>query len=144
MNLRLAECDYFLKHAPATARDGVRPLLSSTRRRGKAKALYFYAVSIRELGDHDQYLHIVRRLADDFAEQSWAEEALNNLATHYILQSDDEDADATFREMYLKFPNGHYAERAAWKIGWYAYTAASLYADTVRVFEPAAAHFPRS
>jgi len=52
-------------------------------------------------------------------------------------------ADRTFREMYEKFPLGHYAERAAWKIGWWAYKNGN-YADTVRVFESAAANFPRS
>src|SRR3954468_7606634 len=45
--------------------------------------------------------------------------------------------------MYEKFPTGHYAERAAWKIGWAAYRSGN-YADTVRVFEGAAAAFPRS
>jgi hypothetical protein len=41
----------------------------------------------------------VRRLVDQFPTQSWAEEALNNLATFYILQNDDESADRTFREL---------------------------------------------
>ena len=45
--------------------------------------------------------------------------------------------------MYQKFPTGHYAERAAWKIGWWAYRSDN-YAETVRVFEGAAANFPRS
>jgi soluble lytic murein transglycosylase len=45
--------------------------------------------------------------------------------------------------MYEKYPTGHYAERAAWKVGWYAYRK-ERYADTVRAFESAAAHFPRS
>ena len=45
--------------------------------------------------------------------------------------------------MYQKFPTGHYAERAAWKIGWWAYRNGN-YAETVRVFEGAAANFPRS
>jgi soluble lytic murein transglycosylase len=140
VNLRLAECDFLLKR-PRNARDELKPYVDKSSRQGEA--LYFYAVSIRELGDHDGYLRIVRRLAEEFASQTWAEEALNNLATHYILQSDDEDADATFREMYEKFPMGHYAERAAWKIGWFAYRH-GRYTDAIRTFEPAAAHFPRS
>ena len=45
--------------------------------------------------------------------------------------------------MYQKFPVGRYAERASWKIGWAAYKAGE-YADTTRVFEAAAARFPRS
>src|SRR5262249_4337790 len=49
----------------------------------------------------------------------------------------------TFREMYEKFPTGHYAERAAWKLGWYAYRN-GRFADAIQAFESAAAHFPRS
>ena len=140
VQLRLAECDYFLKRA-RNARDGVKPYLEKGARQGEA--LFFYAIATRELGGHDEYLAVVRRIVDEFPTQSWAEEALNNLATHYILQTDDQNAETTFREMYEKFPTGHYAERAAWKIGWWAYRSAK-YAETVRVFESAAAHFPRS
>ena len=140
IQLRLGECDYFLKHA-AKARDEVWPFIDKGARQGEA--LYFYAVAVRELGGLDEYLHLVRRIVSEFPNQSWAEEALNNLATHYILQGDDDSAEKTFREMYEKFPTGHYAERAAWKIGWWAYRSAN-YADTVRVFEGAAVNFPRS
>ena len=140
VQLRIAECDYFLKRA-RNARDGVKPFLDSGARQGEA--LFFYAVATRELGGHEEYLRVVRRIVDEFPSQSWAEEALNNLATYYILQSDDESAEQTFREMYTKFPTGHYAERAAWKIGWWAYKNGN-YAETVRVFEGAAANFPRS
>ena len=140
VQLRLAECDYFLKRA-RNARDGVRPYLDKGSRQGEA--LFFYAIATRDLGGHDEYLRVVRRIVAEFPEQSWAEEALNNLATHYILQNDDDSAERTFREMYEKFPAGHYAERAAWKIGWWAYRNAR-YAETVRVFEGAAATFPRS
>jgi len=140
VQLRLAECDYFLRR-PRNARDGVRPYIDAASRQGEA--LFFYAIAVRELGDQDEYLRVVRRLVNDFPAQSWAEEALNNLATLYIRQSDDEGAEQTFREMYEKFPTGHYAERAAWKIGWWAYKN-GRYADTARAFESAAAQFPRS
>jgi TolA-binding protein len=140
VQLRLAECDYFMKRA-RSARDGVRPYIEKASRQGEA--LFFYAVSTRELGDQSEYVRIVRKLVADFPTQSWAEEALNNLATHYILQSDDLSADQTFREMYEKFPTGHYAERAAWKIGWWAYKNGA-YADAIRAFESAAENFPRS
>jgi soluble lytic murein transglycosylase len=138
--LRLAESDYFLKRA-RSARDGVKPFVDKASRQGEA--LFFYAVAERDLGDTDEYLRTVRRVVQEFPEQSWAEEALNNLATHYILQNDDAQADATFREMYEKFPTGRYGERAAWKIGWWAYKN-GRYADTVSAFESGAANFPRS
>jgi soluble lytic murein transglycosylase len=140
VSLRLAECDYFLKKA-RNARDGVKPYLEKASRQGEA--LFFHAVSVRDLGDEEEYLRTVRKLAAEFSDQSWAEEALNNLATYYILRDEDELADGTFREMYTKFPLGRYAERAAWKIGWWSYKNGN-YADTVRVFESAAGNFPRS
>src|SRR6185436_6685302 len=138
--LRLAECDYMLKR-PRNARDGVKPYLEKAARQGEA--LYFYAIAARDLGDHDEYHRVVRRIVNEFPTQSWAEEALNNLATYYILADNDEKADETFRELYEKFPAGHYAERAAWKIGWHAYKN-RRYVDAVRAFDSGAAHFPRS
>jgi tetratricopeptide (TPR) repeat protein len=95
------------------------------------------------LGDVAEYLRVVRRIVNEFPTQSWAEEALNNLARYYILADDDEKADETFRELYEKFPAGRYAERAAWKIGWRAYRS-RRYLDAVRAFDSAAAQFPRS
>src|SRR6185436_17865374 len=49
----------------------------------------------------------------------------------------------TFKEPYEKFPSGPYAERSAWKYGWRMYTTGN-FAETARVFESAAATFPRS
>jgi soluble lytic murein transglycosylase len=140
VDLRLAECDYYLKRARA-ARDGVKPYIEKASRQGEA--LYFYAIATRDLGDIPEYSRTIRRIVDEFPEQSWAEEALNNLATYHIVQNEDEQADAAFREMYRKFPTGHYGERAAWKIGWWAYKN-GRFADTISVFESAASNFPRS
>ncbi len=138
--LRRGECDYFLKR-PRNARDEVRPYIEKAAR--QAEALFFFAVASRDLGNQDDYRQTVQRLVNDFPAQSWTEEALNNLATHDILQSDDEGADGVFRTLHELFPAGRYAERAAWKIGWLAYKN-RRYADTIRVFESAAAAFPRS
>ena len=140
VNLRLAESDYFLKR-PRNARDALRAYIDRASR--QAEALFFHALSLRELGAHDEYLKTVRYIVATFPAQSWAEEALNNLATDYIRQDDDDSADRTFRELYEKFPTGRYAARAAWKIGWRAYRGGS-YAETARIFERAAADFPRS
>ncbi len=140
VDLRLGECDYFLKRT-RNARDEIRPFIDKASR--QAEALFFYALTERELGDADGYVKTVRRLADAFPDQSWTEEALNNLASYRIVQDDDQAADETFREMYAKFPSGRYAERAAWKIGWWAYRN-NQYAETAQVFETAAAQFTRS
>jgi soluble lytic murein transglycosylase len=140
VRLRIAESDYFLKQVRA-ARDGVKPYTEKASRQGEA--LFFYAVALYDLGNRDEYFRVVRRIADDFPTQTWSEEALNHLATHFIVDDQDQRADEIFREMYARFPGGRYAERAAWKIGWLAYRN-QQYADTIRVFESAAAQFRRS
>ena len=50
---------------------------------------------------------------------------------------------AGFVEMLDKFPQGRFTERAAWRAGWWAFRK-QQYAETVRIFERAAAAFPRS
>ena len=140
VDLRIAECDYFLKRY-AAARDGVQPYLERASR--KAEARFFHLSSIHGLGDKEESARLTRALADEFPDSSWSSEALNNLATHHILADEDDVAAQTFKELYEKFPTGPYAERSAWKYGWRAYTTGN-YAETARVFESAAAAFPRS
>jgi soluble lytic murein transglycosylase len=140
VDLRVAECDYFLKRA-RNAKTALRPFIDRASRQGEA--LFFYAVSLRELNEIDEYLQVIDRLTSDFPTQTWADDGLSDLGTHYILTDDDEKADQVFRELYRRFPTGHNAERAAWKVGWWAYKKGN-YADTARVFEHAASDFPRS
>jgi soluble lytic murein transglycosylase len=140
IDLRLAECDYFLKRVRA-AHDAVKPYTTKASRKGEA--LFFYALTAGDLGDRLEYDKTIRRIVDEFPTESWAEEALNNLATRHILADRDDEADAAFRELYNKYPRSPYAERAAWKAGWRAYRQGNP-ADTVRFFERAAADFARS
>ena len=138
--LRLAECDYYLKKF-REAKDRLAPFLSRASRRAEAR--FFSLTATRELGDHEAYVREARALVDDFPQDSWAEETLNNLATHYILVDEDEAADAVFRELYQKFPKGRHAERAAWKAGWWSYKH-GRYQEASTLFEAAATGFPRS
>jgi soluble lytic murein transglycosylase len=139
-DLRIAECDYFLKRYLA-ARDGVQPYLEQASR--KAEAKFFYLSALRGLGLQDQTVALTRALVAEFPGSSWAGEALNNLGTHYIVTNQDDLAAQTFKELVDTFPDGPHGERAAWKYGWWAYST-GLYAETARVFEKAAAAFPRS
>jgi soluble lytic murein transglycosylase len=140
VDLRVAECDFQLKRY-AAARDGVLPYLERASR--KAEARFFYLSSLRELGDHGQFVALTAALVAGFPDSSWAEEALNNLGTHYIVTGEDARAARTFKELYDRFPTGSRSERAAWKYGWRSYRLGD-YAETVRVFESAALAFPRS
>ncbi|HET7618658.1 MAG TPA: transglycosylase SLT domain-containing protein [Vicinamibacterales bacterium] len=140
VDLRLAECDYFLGRY-TDARDALEPY---TRKGARiAEARFFYLSAVGRLGDEDRYIALSRALLDEFPDTTWAGDALNNLGTHYILEDEDAEAAQTFRELYERFPSGPHAQRAAWKYGWWSYRNGE-YAETVRVFESAAAGFPRS
>jgi soluble lytic murein transglycosylase len=138
--LRLAECEYYLRRY-RQAREKLAPHLDRASR--KAEALFFSLTATGELGEHDEYVRLARELVSEFPDSSWAEETLNNLATHYIVADDDERADAIFRELYAKFPQGSHAERAAWKVGWWAYKHGRRH-ETITFYESVAAEFPRS
>jgi soluble lytic murein transglycosylase len=140
VELRIAESDYFLQRYPA-ALDGLRPWLARGAR--QAEARFFSLSALRGLGRDEEFLSHTDALVREFPDSSWSEEALNNLGTYYILQNDDEQAAATFDQLYSRFPTGTRAERAAWKSGWWSYKNGS-YAQTVGIFEKAAAAFPRS
>jgi soluble lytic murein transglycosylase len=140
VRIRLAECDFYQKRQ-RSAREALRPFIDTASRQGEA--LYFYALASFDVGDKAEYFKSLRRIVEQFPSQTWAEDALDSLASYYITQNDDEQADVVFREMYGKYPKGSHAERAAWKVGWRSYRA-GRYDETVRYFEQAAHDFPRS
>ena len=140
ISLRLAECDYYLGRHRA-ARAALLPLIDESSR--EAEARFFHLTATRALGEVDTYVSLARGLLADHPAGSWAEETLNNLASHYVVVDDDAGADEVFRELYRRFPEGRYAERAAWKIGWRAYKD-GRFAETAQVFEAASAAYPRA
>ena len=77
IQLRLAECDYFLKRT-RIAKDALSSFDAGPRR---AEALYYYAAAARDSGDPATYLRTVRRIVDDFPTEAWAEESLNSLGS---------------------------------------------------------------
>jgi soluble lytic murein transglycosylase len=138
--LRLAECDFFLRRY-AAARTGLRTLLGHRVHAAEAR---FYSLSAeRRLGRRDDYERLSRELVTAYESSPWAEETLNNLASYYVIVEEDERADEVFREMLARFPNGRYADRAAWKVGWWAYKHAR-FLETAQQFESAARRYPRS
>jgi soluble lytic murein transglycosylase len=138
--LRLAECDYYLRRYRAS-RDALRPYLEDARR--EAEARFFHLTATRALGDLETYVALANGLIEDFPQDAWTEETLNNLASHYILENEDAEADRVFREYSRRFPQGRHAERAAWKTGWWAYKNGNL-AEAISLFEGAAAAMPRA
>jgi len=140
VSLRLAEIDYFQGRYSDSA-ESLRPFLATGAR--QAEARFFYLMSQRGLRNDDTFVELVRALESDFPDSTWTEEALNHLATFYIQQDRDDEADTVLRQMYARFPRGRYAERAAWKAGWMSYRRGEML-EAARLFESAAAGFPRS
>jgi soluble lytic murein transglycosylase len=138
--IRVAECDYRLGRHRA-ARDRLKPFVDGGSR--EAEARYFYLNAVRGLGDRAAYVALSRTLVADHPASEWAAEALNDLASSYVVDDQGEEADRVFRELLIRFPRHRYAERAAWKVGWAAYRS-RRFAEAATIFESAAAAFPRA
>jgi soluble lytic murein transglycosylase len=140
ISLRLAECDYYLDRHRAS-RDALRPHLDGGPR--EAEARFFHLSATLALGDRAAYVSLARKLVADHPQSEWAAETLNNLASHYIRIDEDDQADAVFRELLRRFPRHRHSERAAWRVGWWAYRDGNV-AETAEIFERSAAVFPRA
>ncbi len=142
--LRLAQLEYHQKRWPA-AREALRVYMArqgvSAARRDEAE--YFALGVIREQGRHAEYVAAVRGFVDREPTAAWAEAALNDLGTHYILTDADDKAATVFTEQYDRFPTGAFAGRAAWKAGWWAFSTGN-YDLTIRLFESAAVGLRRA
>ena len=134
VDLRIAESDFILKRH-AASRDGVRPCTESASR--KPRRDFFYVSAMRELGRDDEFQVAGPRPRADFPDSSWAEEALNNLGTYYILNNDDELA-ASLQRAVREVPDRARAPSARRGSPAGGYKTGD-YAETVRVFEAAAA-----
>jgi soluble lytic murein transglycosylase len=141
VDLRLAECDFFRGQYAASRRALDGYLSGSPARRLEAE---FYVLGTsRQLGNEDEYLRLVRAFVDANPVSALAERALNELGTYFIIQDEDQQAADTFTEMYRRFPRGAYADRAAWKAGWWAYRQGN-YRETIRLFDDAVANLGRA
>ena len=138
--VRMAAADVQLKQY-RSAVDRLRPLAAGGAH--QAEAHLHLGLAMRGLGDVDDYVQSVRTLAASFPQSPYAEDALNSLATWYVVHDDDQSAADVFAQMTGQFPGGRFAERAAWKAGWWAYRHDDM-AAAVKRFEAGAASFPRS
>ncbi len=140
VRLRLAQCDLFLKKHAAAAPD-LRALADTPSSRS-SEAAYYYLSAAKGLGRTAEYVSLARDAAGRL-DPPWAERALNDLGTHFILADEDGKAADVFAEQYARFPVGAFADRAAWRAGWWAYKE-KRYAETVRIFESAALSMRRA
>ena len=138
VDLRLGATEYALKHY-AAARDLLRPLADADSDQ-QLDAQFFYFSTLRELGRQDEYVAMARAFANGHPTHPLAEEALNNLGTHYTLVDDDEQAAAVLAELYARYPNGVRADRAAWRSGWWAFKN-GRFRETIATFESSVPSF---
>jgi soluble lytic murein transglycosylase len=135
LQLRVAECDFSLKRY-AAARDALKGILEKPTPL-ESEATFFYVSTLRGLGRGADYVARARAFANRADAGTFAEEALNDLATYYVLGDDDAKAAEVFGEMFRRFPAGPHADRAAWRSGWWAYKS-GRFSETIRIFESAA------
>src|SRR5262245_20254261 len=117
VTLHLAECDYRLGRHKAV-RDRLKTYLDDAPK--DAEARYYYLSAARGMGDRSTYISQARALVKEFPDSEWAAETLDDLASFYIIDDQDDEADDVFRDLLDRFPRHRYAERAAWKVGWEA------------------------
>jgi soluble lytic murein transglycosylase len=139
VSMRIAASDVALGRY-RDGREALRPMLKGPQ---AEEATFHYITAVRGLGLKNEHRQLARAYADQFPTSAFAEEILNHLASAYIIDDEDADADAVFREMLERFPAGRFAERAAWKAGWTAYRD-GRFADALRYFDKGSAQFPRS
>lgn len=121
-------------------REALRPFLTGPL---AEEANFHFVTATRGLklkSDHEQQ---VRAYAEKFPSSPYAEELLNHLASAHIIDDEDDKAEAIFKDMLDRFPAGRFAERAAWRAGWWAYRRGE-FANAVGLFDKGAAQFPRS
>ncbi len=141
VELRLAQCDVSLQRF-ARGLDSLAAWLTRPQTAQRADAEFAVLAALRGLKRAD-YPVRVSRFVNDYPTSPLAEAALNDLATHYILANDDGRAAVVFTEMYAKYPGGAFADRAAWRAGWWAYRQGN-HRETIRLFESAAMSLRRA
>lgn len=139
VTIRLAALDAQSGKARA-ARDVLRRYVGHAQH---AEHAQFALLGVSRDLDKDDYPSAVRAFVAKYPASARSEEALNDLARFYVLADEDGKAADVYRAMVERFPAGAFAERAAWKAGWWAYRHDN-YSEVIRIFEQGAATFPRS
>ena len=121
-------------------RDALRPYMSGPF---AEEANFHFVAATRGLKLRDEHIALSHAFVEKYPNSAFAEEVLNNLASAYIIDDQDDEADKVFREILNRYPAGRFTERAAWKAGWWAYRQGQ-FTDALQYFDRGAAQFPRS
>jgi soluble lytic murein transglycosylase len=137
--IRIAAADIALG-ANREGRDALRPYLSGSF---AEEANFHFITATRGLKLKDEHIALSHAFVEKYPNSPFAEEVLNNLASAYIVDDQDDEADKVFREILNRYPAGRFTERAAWKAGWWAYRQGN-FTDALQYFDRGASQFPRS
>jgi soluble lytic murein transglycosylase len=137
--VRIGACDVQLRRF----RPALEPLKGQIAGSDGEEAAFFYLSALRGSGDRAEYEREARIFADSHRQSPYAEDALNSLASHFIVADEDEDAEEVFRLLIDRYPSGRFTERAYWRVGWWAYRDGQ-FQEAAGLFDRAAAQFPRS
>ena len=107
------------------------------------EANFHFVTATRGLKLNSEHIELSHAFVEKFPTSPFADEVLNSLASAYIIDDRDDEADKVFREVLARYPAGRFAERAAWKAGWSAYRTGQFLV-ALRYFDQGAAQFPRS
>ncbi len=137
--MRLAAADIALgRHREG--RDALRPHLNGAL---ADEANFHFVTATRGLKLNDEHITLSHAFVEKFPASPFADEVLNGLASAYIIDNRDAEARPGVREVLSRYPSGRFAERAAWKAGWWAYRQ-GRFRDALQYFDKGAAQFPRS
>lgn len=139
VDVRIAGCDVGQGRF-REGRDRVMPLIDGP---SGEEAAFHLVVATRGLKQRDEHVKRSRAFVARYPASPFADEVLNNLASALIIDDEDGQADAVFREVVEKYPSGRFAERAFWKAGWWAYRQ-GRFQDASQLFDRGAAQFPRA
>jgi soluble lytic murein transglycosylase len=143
IELRLAECEFHLGRASA-AKTAINAYVHDRAASARVPEARFYFLSAqRALRQHADYIERVDDFVKMYPDSPFAQQALDELGTHYIVNDEDAKAAAVFADLYRKYPTGPYSDRAAWKSGWWAYKQGK-HAEAAATFESAFERFDRS
>jgi TolA-binding protein len=139
VSIRIAAAEVALGR-PREGREALRPYLSGPF---AEEANFHFIAATRGLKLKDEHIALSHAFVEKYPNSVFAEEVLNNLASAYIVDDQDDEADKVFREILNRYPAGRFTERAAWKAGWWAYRQGQ-FTDALQYFDRGAAQFPRS
>ena len=106
-----------------------------------AQRLYLQAQIAWGSSDNDLFYRTVNELRDANPTSPWLEQVLFTAANLHLVHHEFGAARDTFREIYLRFPNGGHGSLAHWKVAWLTYRAGQR-PEAATLMEQQVAQYP--